>query len=146
MKTALVIACFGKPTTSSEKLKTQLHLDLSTTLTSSPSSSYPPWTSARRSPAQLSWSGRCRCARWTALESPLKSLVSPRDQPEKDLVQVGQGSLKLLTIDKRLPTFPHKVRGLNRWPQRWEASVLPPSLHLMLMNGFSSVTQQLIQV
>ena len=32
---------------------------------------------------------------------------------------------KLLTIGKQLPTFPHKVRGLNRQPQRWEASVLP---------------------
>ena len=32
---------------------------------------------------------------------------------------------KLPTIDKHLPTFPHKVWSLNRQPQRWEASVLP---------------------
>ena len=31
----------------------------------------------------------------------------------------------LQTIGKQLPTFPHKVQGLNCWPQRWEASVLP---------------------
>ena len=28
-------------------------------------------------------------------------------------------------LGKQLSTFPHKVRGLNRQPQRWEASVLP---------------------
>ena len=32
---------------------------------------------------------------------------------------------KLPTIGKQLSTFPHKVRGLNRKPQRWESSVLP---------------------
>ena len=32
---------------------------------------------------------------------------------------------KLLTIGKQLPTFPHRVKGLNYRPQRWEASVLP---------------------
>ena len=32
---------------------------------------------------------------------------------------------KLPTIGKQLPTFPHKVWGLNRRPQRWEVSVLP---------------------
>ena len=32
---------------------------------------------------------------------------------------------KLLTSGKQLTTSPHKVRGLNRRPQRWEASVLP---------------------
>ena len=32
---------------------------------------------------------------------------------------------KLRTIGKQLPTFPHKVQGLNCRPQRWEASVLP---------------------
>ena len=32
---------------------------------------------------------------------------------------------KLPTIGKQPPTFPHKVQGLNCWPQRWEASVLP---------------------
>ena len=32
---------------------------------------------------------------------------------------------KLLTIGKQLQTFPHKVQGLNRRPQRWEVSVLP---------------------
>ena len=32
---------------------------------------------------------------------------------------------KLSTIDKQLPTFPHKVSGLNGQPQRWEVSVLP---------------------
>ena len=26
---------------------------------------------------------------------------------------------KLLTIGKRVPTFPYKVQGLNRRPQRW---------------------------
>ena len=26
----------------------------------------------------------------------------------------------MLTIDKQLPTSPHKVQGLNRRPQRWE--------------------------
>ena len=31
---------------------------------------------------------------------------------------------ELSTLDKWLPTFPHKVRGLNHRPQRWEASVL----------------------
>ena len=33
---------------------------------------------------------------------------------------------KLPTISKQLPTFPHKVRDLNRQPQRWEVSVLTP--------------------
>ena len=33
---------------------------------------------------------------------------------------------KLLTISKKLLTFPYRVRGLNCRPQRWEASVLPP--------------------
>ena len=32
---------------------------------------------------------------------------------------------KLPTIGEQLPTFPHKVQGLSRRPQRWEASVLP---------------------
>ena len=32
---------------------------------------------------------------------------------------------KLLIISKQLPTFPHEDQGLNRRPQRWEASVLP---------------------
>ena len=32
---------------------------------------------------------------------------------------------KLPTNGQQLPIFPHKVRGLNRQPQRWEASVLP---------------------
>ena len=31
---------------------------------------------------------------------------------------------KLPTIDKKQPTLPHNVQGLNRQPQRWEASVL----------------------
>ena len=31
---------------------------------------------------------------------------------------------KLLTISKQLPTFPHRVQGLNHRLQRWEASVL----------------------
>ena len=48
---------------------------------------------------------------------------------------VGRGnqyiqSVKVLyckrpTIGKQLPTFRHKIWGLNRRPQRWEASVLP---------------------
>ena len=32
---------------------------------------------------------------------------------------------KLQTINKQLPTFPLKVRGLNHRHHRWEASVLP---------------------
>ena len=32
---------------------------------------------------------------------------------------------KLPTISKQLPTFPHKVLGLNHQPQRWEARMLP---------------------
>ena len=34
---------------------------------------------------------------------------------------------KLSTMDKEQPTFPHKVKGLNRQPQRWE--VLPVCHH-----------------
>ena len=34
---------------------------------------------------------------------------------------------KLPTIGKQLPTFPHKVRALNRQPQRWECvTIVPP--------------------
>ena len=36
---------------------------------------------------------------------------------------------KLLTIDKQLPTFPHKVWGLNHQPRRWETNVLPLPYH-----------------
>ena len=36
---------------------------------------------------------------------------------------------KLPTIGKQLPTFPHKVWGLNSRPQRWEVSVLPMHHH-----------------
>ena len=32
---------------------------------------------------------------------------------------------KLSNIGKQLPTLPHKVRHLNRRPQRWEVSALP---------------------
>ena len=32
---------------------------------------------------------------------------------------------KLPTISEKLPSFPHRVRGLNHRPQRWETSVLP---------------------
>ena len=32
---------------------------------------------------------------------------------------------KLPTIGEELPTYSHKVQGLNRRPQRWEARVLP---------------------
>ena len=32
---------------------------------------------------------------------------------------------KLLTISKKLSSFPHRIWGLNHRPQRWEASVLP---------------------
>ena len=32
-------------------------------------------------------------------------------------------------MSKQLPTFPHKVWGLNCRPQRWEASVLPLHHH-----------------
>ena len=31
---------------------------------------------------------------------------------------------KLPTIGKQLPTFPHRVWGLNHRPQTWDASVL----------------------
>ena len=46
---------------------------------------------------------------------------------------------KLPTIGKQLPTFPHKVRGLNRRPQRWEMTVLPlyhsgPSNCFLILN------------
>ena len=34
-------------------------------------------------------------------------------------------TVNLLTIGTQPPTFPHRVRGLNRGPQRREASVLP---------------------
>ena len=37
---------------------------------------------------------------------------------------------KLLTIGKELPTFPHRVRGLNRRPQRWEASMASVNSYL----------------
>ena len=36
---------------------------------------------------------------------------------------------KRLTIGKQLPTFPHKVLGLNHSPQRQEAIVLPLHSH-----------------
>ena len=41
---------------------------------------------------------------------------------------VGRGNqyiqvIKVLSIGKKLPTFPHRVHGLNRRPQRWPASV-----------------------
>ena len=32
---------------------------------------------------------------------------------------------KLPTMGKKLPSFPHRVQGLNQQRQRWEASVLP---------------------
>ena len=35
---------------------------------------------------------------------------------------------KLSAIGKKLPTFPHRVWGLNQQPQRWEASVNPTDL------------------
>ena len=40
--------------------------------------------------------------------------------------KIDKGSV-LLTISKQLPTFLHKVWGLNHRPQRWKASVLPHS-------------------
>ena len=44
---------------------------------------------------------------------------------------------KLPTIGKQLQTFPHKIWGLNRQPQRWKVSVLSlrhrgPILHIKL--------------
>ena len=36
---------------------------------------------------------------------------------------------KLPTIGKKLPSFPHRVRGLNHRPQGWKASVLPLRHH-----------------
>ena len=38
---------------------------------------------------------------------------------------------KLLTIGKQLPTFPHKVWGLNRHPNRWEASIFLLNHHFI---------------
>ena len=35
---------------------------------------------------------------------------------------------KMLTIGKQLPTFPHRILGLNHSPQRWEASVSQQTL------------------
>ena len=43
---------------------------------------------------------------------------------------------KLLTNGKQLPTFQHKVRGLNHRPQRWEVSVLQL---LQLVSRFCTV-------
>ena len=36
---------------------------------------------------------------------------------------------KLPTFSKQPPTFPHRVKGLNHIPQRWNASVLPLHHH-----------------
>ena len=36
---------------------------------------------------------------------------------------------KLMIIGKQLPTFSHKVWGLNPRPQRWEGTVLPLCYH-----------------
>ena len=41
---------------------------------------------------------------------------------------------KLPTIGKQLPTFSHKIRGLNQRPQRWEGSVLPLCHHGPITN------------
>ena len=32
---------------------------------------------------------------------------------------------KLPTFGKQLPSFAHRIRGLNHQPQRWKVSVLP---------------------
>ena len=52
---------------------------------------------------------------------------------------------KLLTIGKKVPFFPHRVRGLNLQPQRWEASVLPlhhhgPALSLYPIHTTGGIT------
>ena len=49
---------------------------------------------------------------------------------------------KQLTIGKQLPTFPHRLRGLNRRPQRWEASVLPLQVMFKQRNLNSKNTTQ----
>ena len=41
----------------------------------------------------------------------------------------------LPTIGKQLPTWPHKVQGVNRRPPRWETSVLPLSHHCPQCRG-----------
>ena len=46
---------------------------------------------------------------------------------------------KLPTIGKQLPTFPHKVQGLNRRPQRWEVSVSPLHHHGPTCQSISSL-------
>ena len=42
---------------------------------------------------------------------------------------------KLTTIGKELPTFPHKVQGLNYRPQRWETSELLLGRHGPLLTA-----------
>ena len=42
---------------------------------------------------------------------------------------------KLPTIGKKLPTFKHRVWGLNHQPQRWEVSVLP-LCHMVALLGW----------
>ena len=50
----------------------------------------------------------------------------------------------LSTINTQLPTFPHKVRGLNHSPQRWEASVLPLHHRAICIQVSVSVNLQIV--
>ena len=48
---------------------------------------------------------------------------------ENQYIQLVKGLYcKMLTIGKQLPTFPHRILGLNHSPQRWEASVSQQTL------------------
>ena len=61
---------------------------------------------------------------------------------------VGQGSAHLMsTICKQLPSFQHRVRGLNCRPQRWEVSMLPlhhhgPQYHMLGSNNAERPSDQ----
>ena len=52
---------------------------------------------------------------------------------------------KLPTIGKKLPSFQHRVLGLNSRPQRWEASVLPLYHHGPTFICFVYLVVQLIK-
>ena len=48
----------------------------------------------------------------------------------------------LPTTGKQLPTFPHKVWGLNSRPQRWEACVISPLLIISYLHTQRHLTSQ----
>ena len=50
---------------------------------------------------------------------------------------------KLPTISKKLPSFPQRVRGLNRGPQRSVASVLPLQHHDLWV-GIKCITHETV--